>query len=260
MLKLKFSSRQKMKINASIIINADDFGYSNSINKAILEAFKNNIISTTTLLANMPGFDDACEIAHRENFTDKIGIHLNISEGKSLSEPIKRLTKFYKNGEMYKSFKGHQLNKVESEAVLLELQTQLDRCKKNGINPTHCDSHHHIHHTWGIGKVVKYLALKNNIPAVRLRFNWGKISMQRKLFSGIYNLRLEAASLAKTNYFCEIRSVTPELLKKKTVIEVMVHPVLNSNGNLTNYADGDDLYELIKKHLPINNFINFKAF
>ena len=84
-----------MKINARIIINADDFGYSISINKAILEAFKNNIISTTTLLANMPGFDDACEIAQRENLTDKIGIHFNLSEGEPLTEPIKRIRKFY---------------------------------------------------------------------------------------------------------------------------------------------------------------------
>ena len=259
MLRLKFTTRQIMKINARIIVNADDFGYSESINKAILKAFQINIISTTTLICNMPGFYDACEIAHRENLTDKIGIHFNLSEGEPLTELIKRLPKFYKDGQMFKSFKGHLLNNEENNAVLIELQAQIDRCKKMGINPTHCDSHHHIHHYWRIGRVFKYLALKNNIPAVRLRFNWGKLSMQRKLYSGIYNLRLKAASLAKTNYFCEIRSVTPELLRKKAVIEVMVHPVLNSSGVLINYVNGSDLYELIKKHLPTNHFINFKT-
>jgi predicted glycoside hydrolase/deacetylase ChbG (UPF0249 family) len=130
--------------------------------------------------------------------------------------------------------------------------------KKLGINPTHCDSHHHLHHHWGIGSVVNYLALKNRIPAVRLRFNWGKMSIQRKLFSAIYNYRLKGAGMARTNYFCEIRSVTPELLRKQTTIEIMVHPVLNSDGKIINYSNGSELHELVQNHLPSIHFINYK--
>jgi predicted glycoside hydrolase/deacetylase ChbG (UPF0249 family) len=247
-----------MIINAKIIVNADDFGYSESLNKAIIKAFNKNIISTTTLMCNMPGFNEACEIVHQEKLYDYIGIHFNLSGGQPLTEPIKTFNKFFKDGRLYKSFKGHLLNKDEENAVQIELQAQLDKCIKSGIIPTHCDSHHHIHHSWGIGKVVKFIALKNNIPAIRLRFNWGRISMQRQLFSAIYNYRLKKASLAKTNYFCEIRSVTPKLLMKKTTVEVMVHPILNLSGVLTNYENGTNLIDLIKKHLPLNNFVNFK--
>lgn len=43
-----------------IIVNADDFGMSSQINHAIVEAFQKNLISSTTMMANMPAFDEAC--------------------------------------------------------------------------------------------------------------------------------------------------------------------------------------------------------
>jgi predicted glycoside hydrolase/deacetylase ChbG (UPF0249 family) len=47
-----------------LIINADDFGISPQVNKVILNDFKNGLITSTTLLANMPGFEDAVNIAN----------------------------------------------------------------------------------------------------------------------------------------------------------------------------------------------------
>lgn len=52
---------------AKIIVNADDFGYSNEINKAIEMSFKLELITTVTLIPNMNGFDDAVEIVKRLN-------------------------------------------------------------------------------------------------------------------------------------------------------------------------------------------------
>ena len=48
-----------------IIINADDFGLNSSVNKAIVESFNNGLINSTTLMANMPGFEEAVEMAHK---------------------------------------------------------------------------------------------------------------------------------------------------------------------------------------------------
>jgi predicted glycoside hydrolase/deacetylase ChbG (UPF0249 family) len=63
------------------IVNADDFGMSAEVNRAIVEAFENNVISSTTLMANMPGFDEACELARRHRLVIKIGLHLNLTSG-----------------------------------------------------------------------------------------------------------------------------------------------------------------------------------
>ncbi|AEB07287.1 YdjC family protein [Coriobacterium glomerans PW2] len=46
-----------------LIINADDFGYSAGINHGILDAFTEGILTSATLMANMPGFDMAADMA-----------------------------------------------------------------------------------------------------------------------------------------------------------------------------------------------------
>jgi hypothetical protein len=59
-------------------VNADDFAMSAEINRAIVEAFHEGVISSTTLITNMPGFEEACEPAHRYRLLGKIGLHLNL--------------------------------------------------------------------------------------------------------------------------------------------------------------------------------------
>ena len=246
------------KNNLQIIVNADDFGLSESTNFAILKAFNYGIISTTTLMCNMPGFNEACEIIFENKLNDKIGVHLNLSEGQPLTEPIKKIEIFYRNGAMYKSIKRHFLNKEERTAIFKELKAQLDRCIKMGINPTHLDSHHHIHHYWDIGGIVQELAIKSKIKAVRLQFNWGNLSKKRLIYSKLYNFRLRISNLAKSKYFCEINSVSSELLRKNSPIEVMVHPCLNYQNTITNYYNGENLVELVKNQIPLENLTTYK--
>jgi hypothetical protein len=76
------------KPSRKVIVNADDFGLSAKTNRVIVEAFENSVISSTTLMTNMPGFEDACEFAHRHRLLGKIGLHLNLTSGYPLSTPI----------------------------------------------------------------------------------------------------------------------------------------------------------------------------
>lgn len=62
------------------IVNADDFGLSNRVNEAILEAHRNGIVTSTTLMANMPGSRHAVELAKR-NGSLGVGLHVNLSFG-----------------------------------------------------------------------------------------------------------------------------------------------------------------------------------
>ena len=63
------------------IVNGDDFGYSTSINHATIEAFNHDKINSATIMANMPGFEEAVELAHANKVADKIGAHLVLTEG-----------------------------------------------------------------------------------------------------------------------------------------------------------------------------------
>ena len=69
-----------------LIINADDFGLNTSVNHAIIESFEKGLINSTTLMANMPGFEEAIELAHKNNIIDKIGIHLCLTEGEPITK------------------------------------------------------------------------------------------------------------------------------------------------------------------------------
>ena len=68
-----------------IIINADDFGYSKENNEAIKLGYKANIITSTSLIANMEGFENAIFEILPEIPQIDIGFHFNIIEGKSLT-------------------------------------------------------------------------------------------------------------------------------------------------------------------------------
>ena len=71
-----------------IIINADDFGLNTSVNHAIIESFEKGLINSTTIMANMPGFDEAIDLAHKHNIINKTGIHLTLTEGEPLTTNI----------------------------------------------------------------------------------------------------------------------------------------------------------------------------
>src|SRR5574344_1268555 len=94
-----------------IIINADDFGYSHSVNEAIVECFKRRYITQTTIMTNMPFYDEAITYAKENNLMDKIGLHINLDEGFPLTDDIKRNRKFCNsNGEYNGAFHKSKLN------------------------------------------------------------------------------------------------------------------------------------------------------
>jgi predicted glycoside hydrolase/deacetylase ChbG (UPF0249 family) len=258
MKKLKNHKAENSIVTAEIVVNADDFGYSSLLNHSILKSFELNLHSTTTLMCNMPGFEEACDLAFENKIIDRIGIHLNMTEGKPLTEKIKKYRKFVnENGELFKSFKGYFFSSEEKNIIYEELQAQVDRFKSKHFLPTHIDSHHHFHFDIGAGFIIKAIAIKNKIPAVRLRFNWGKLSIQRRIYSRIVNGNLFLSGLAKTSRFCEIRTVDKKLLLLNKPIEVMVHPIIGENDTMLNYVNGENLEELVKIHLPKSNFITY---
>jgi chitin disaccharide deacetylase len=208
-----------------IIVNADDFGMSAEANRAIVEAFEGNLISSTTLMTNMPGFDDACDLAHHYRLLGKIGLHLNLTEGYPLSERIRRCSRFCdEKGTFLKRRTKLWMSEEEISAVELEAEAQVEACLDKGITPTHLDSHHHVHTEWPIGAVVIKVARKYEIAAIRLARNCGPgISLCHRLYKWAYNNRLRRHGLAKTVYFGSVTDVQEILETAPGDVEVMVH-------------------------------------
>jgi chitin disaccharide deacetylase len=142
-----------------LIINADDFGYSKGVNLGIIEAFQNGVVTSTTLMANMPGAAHAAELAKR-NPTLGVGIHFVLTCGKPLSSTVPSLVS--DKGEFYR------MAEIEGFAVIedieLELQTQFEKFLSFGIKPTHIDSHHHVHSLKKVYQVVEKIAKEHQLP------------------------------------------------------------------------------------------------
>lgn len=127
-----------------LIINADDFGLCASVNKAIVDVFLAGNLSSTTMMVNMPGWDDALRLA-KEHPKLGIGLHFNITEGKALAG-ISSLTtsegEFYTRSELIRRMFKRQINR---EDILKEFRAQYKKFHAALGKPTHMDSHQHLH-------------------------------------------------------------------------------------------------------------------
>lgn len=127
-----------------LIINADDFGLTKRISDAIIEVYKAGNLSSTTLMINMPGTDYAIGLA-KENSELGIGLHFNITEGKSMigdSSVTNREGSFIGKIPINKKV---SLSKVNLDDIETELLAQYEYLEQSGIPITHIDSHQHIH-------------------------------------------------------------------------------------------------------------------
>ena len=242
-----------------VIVNADDFGASRDTNRAILLAFEMKLISSATIMTNMPGFDHACELARRHQIHHKIGLHLNLTLGKPLSADIARLPKFCDSaGNWLPPRRILALNRGERLALEVEIAAQIMACRRQGIEPTHLDSHHHIHTELGIAPVVVRVAKRFGIRTVRIGRNCGPFrtgsSAAHKAVAGIFrkarNVYWRLRCVAMTKYFGDSRDTAHVLRTTNADVEVMVHPKFNDIGKVVD-LHGQDLQSVFDS-LDIN--------
>lgn len=234
-----------------LIINADDFGMSTAVNMAIQKAFQNEWISSATLMANMPGFADACNWALQNNKIGAIGVHLNLYEGPSVTKTIRSFKKICDqdgcfNGALFKvGFEDITLG--EREAIANEMRAQIQLLKDNGIMPSHIDSHHHLHYKRQIIPIVYRLAKENSISAVRMRLNLGvnRLPIITRLKEAIRNTTLYYRGLCRTRNIGRLIDMAPYWESLSGITEVIVHPIMLDNGSLVDEESGDDLSVLV---------------
>ena len=151
-----------------LIVNADDFGYSRGINYGIIDAHKNGVVNSATMMMNMPGVSHAVELA-KENPSLQVGIHLVLTCGKPLLNDVPTLTNESGNFKSRREFfedKNISLDELEREWT-----AQIEKFLESGLKPTHFDSHHHVHTVPEFLPVVQKLAQKYNLSARRISEN-----------------------------------------------------------------------------------------
>ena len=81
-------------VRAHNIVTADYFGLDAEVNAAIVKGVSAGFVSSVSLLVNFPSFGEACDLARRHGFTDRIGLHFNVTEGRPLTDLMRRCERF----------------------------------------------------------------------------------------------------------------------------------------------------------------------
>ncbi len=150
----------------SLIINADDLGINPERDRGIIEAFDNGIVSSTTMIANGLSFDTASAQAKAAGLA--IGIHLNLSDGVTLSGPIKGLTDQNQRLPGKILLRRYLLGEQQDLAgIQRELAAQIEKVMATGLRPTHIDGHQHCHIYPALTKMIIALAKQYGLDAMR---------------------------------------------------------------------------------------------
>jgi chitin disaccharide deacetylase len=219
-----------------LVVNADDFGFTPDVNEGIIQAHREGILTSTTLMANGEAFDQAVVLA-RQTPTLDIGCHLVLVEGRSLV-----------SGSPFPETPGGLLAVIARRQIQVyrELRAQVERIAGAGIQPTHLDTHKHTHLLPPVLESVARLAEEFGIGWVRRPFDFpltaghGAVPLLKQLTSSAlgfarprFHRVLQAHHCRTTNHFAGFR-ITGRLRTQELVAllgalpegstELMCHP------------------------------------
>jgi predicted glycoside hydrolase/deacetylase ChbG (UPF0249 family) len=157
-----------------LIINADDFGLTRGINRAILELHQAGAVTSATLMANGPAFDDAVSIA-LANPTLGVGCHIVLTDGTPLSHPERIPTLLGADGKNFRPslidfLLAVLLGKVNEDEIAIEALAQIQQLQRSGIDVTHIDTHKHTHILPGVARPLLYACERTGVSAIRNPF------------------------------------------------------------------------------------------
>lgn len=157
-----------MSTERLLIVNADDYNTDFERNRGIIEAAKNGILTSASVLTNMPGFDGALG-ALGDVLGPRIGVHLNLTRGKPLSAYAHSLVgpqgDFLPKGPSWRKalYRGYNPDEIRRE-----WSAQIEAFCRSGQQPDHLDGNNHLHIFPGCAKICAELALRYNIRHIRL--------------------------------------------------------------------------------------------
>ena len=142
-----------MPAKRRLIVNADDFGLSPGVNQGVMEAHERGIVTSASLMVRWPAAPPAAAYA-RDHPRLSLGLHVDLGEWT------------YLGGEWLPRYEV--VSHADQGAVAAEVARQLDAFRRlTGAEPTHLDSHQHVHLREPVRSVMVELAKQNAIPLRR---------------------------------------------------------------------------------------------
>jgi hopanoid biosynthesis associated protein HpnK len=169
-----------------LIVNADDFGLTRGVNRAIVEASSNGIVTSSTLMANGQAFEDA--IVHAKSASRlSIGCHVVLVDGSPVLGGQQASTLFDQkadDGRFYDGLGAFALRavsgRVDADEIEAEVTAQIRKLQSAGVSVSHLDTHKHTHILPQVLRALLRAARTCGVPAVRNPFGPVRFSILAK--------------------------------------------------------------------------------
>jgi chitin disaccharide deacetylase len=155
----------------NLIVNADDLGWTEGVNRGIAEAHRHGIVTSASLLANGSAFASGVEVA-RSTPGLGVGVHLNLSDGPPVAAR-ELVTSLVNDAGEFEGGPENLLLRIASRGltpheVEQEWEAQIEKVRDAGIQPTHLDGHKHVHMLPGLFEIALRLAKRYRVGAIRV--------------------------------------------------------------------------------------------
>ena len=147
-----------------LIVNADDFGRSAGVDRGIMRAHREGIVTSTTFMANAPGAEIAAALA-RATPTLDVGVHLVLSYARPLTDPA-RIPSLVRADGFFGRPSQLLTRDLDRDEALIEYRAQFARARELiGHAPSHIDTHHWVHDHPALSWAVCELAVETGAAA-----------------------------------------------------------------------------------------------
>lgn len=225
-----------------IILNADDFGRSITLNQAVDDSFRQGLVTSAGLIVTGKYLQNAVDYINNGDYIDKVHLHLNVStvrrdgdtEDMPITETMRKDPFFCKNGKFfpYKGLPQKFSGSRKWMVVYRELVAQYEKfieITKGKADYKHIDFHLWYNLTWPVSIALYFFNIRFKIKSIRLIGLHQLDNRKYRLFTWIsktHNIKMIPST--NIDYYLSNR----QSLSHYKIIELYCHP---------NYKNGEFL-------------------
>lgn len=200
-------------IHHKVIINGDDFGFSDEVNQAIIKAHQDGVLTSTSLMVTGAAFSEAVNLA-REHPNLGVGLHLVLVCGRSAlpKQQVPHLVDENGNFSNDPTVAGlrYYFDKQARIELQQEIRAQLEKFRATGLPLSHVDGHLHLHVHPVVINILADMAAEFGIKYIRLPSEELKLNLK-------LNRQNLLTKLVWSAVFGKLRDYGASILKSKNI-------------------------------------------
>jgi hopanoid biosynthesis associated protein HpnK len=260
----------------SVIINADDFGVSSAVNRAVIKGWQEGVLTSASLMVTGVACDEAVDLA-RQNSGLQVGLHLTLVQGKSVLQQggFPALTDregYFPNDPVLAGMRMFFIKPLHRQ-LRNEIEAQIEKFIATGLPLSHIDGHLNIHMHPTVFDIICSLLAKYEISSFRLSSErlGSELRIDRNrlpgkaadafIFSRLADRCRAELKIRRVDFASEVKGllnsgrITEEYLLKALdslqtgTTEIYIHPSEADNPDMPGYRQTEELAALMSSRV-----------